>query len=65
MVLAIETEYDCVVRFVGDGPRYPEGWEVRVDGEPVLTVGRRRDEDGNTVYELTADKFRVRLVAAL
>lgn len=61
VIPALEWEYDCRIRFVGDDPRYPEDWQVRVDGDPVMEVGRRRDESGNTVYLLAADEFELRL----
>ncbi|MEF8790710.1 MAG: hypothetical protein V5A61_11355 [Haloarculaceae archaeon] len=61
----IEREFDCTIRFVGVDPRYPDDWEVRVDGEPLLEVGRRRDEHGNTVYGLTAEAFEARVREAL
>lgn len=57
VVPGLEAEFDCTIRFVGVDPRYPDDWEVRVDGEPVLELGRRRDEYGNTVYEVTAAEF--------
>ena len=53
----IEAERDCRVRFIGVDTRYAEDWEVRVDGETAFEVGRRRDDNGNTVYQVTTDHF--------
>jgi hypothetical protein len=58
VVHRLEREYDCTISFVGHDTQYPEDWEIRVNHEPVLEIGRRRDEDGNTVYLMTADQFR-------
>ena len=57
----LEHEFDCVIRFVGVDPRYPDDWEVRVDGDRLMTIGRQRDEHGNTVYRTTAGEFVARL----
>lgn len=57
----LEAEFDCTIRFLGVNPRYPEDWQVRVDGQPLFSIGRRRDEDGNTVYQLDAEAFQRRL----
>jgi len=61
VVEPLESAYDCSIWFVGVDPSYPDEWEVRVDGDPVFTVGRHRDGDGNTVYEMPAREFRERL----
>lgn len=53
----LEDEHDCTLRFVALEPRYPDDWEVRADGERLFAVGRRRDEHGNTVYEMDAEAF--------
>ena len=65
VVERLETEQDCTVRFVALEPRYPDDWEVRVDGERLFGIGRRRDEHGNTVYEMEAERFEREVRAAL
>lgn len=57
VVDALEDEHDCRVRLLGVDTRYREDWEVRVDGQTAFEVGRRRDDNGNTVYQTTADAF--------
>lgn len=57
----LEREFDCSIRFVGVDPRYPDDWEVRVDGRSVTEVGRRRDKHGNTVYGTTSREFAARI----
>lgn len=61
----LETEYECSVRIVGIDPRYPDDWEVQVNGKTMFEVGRHRDDNGNTVYELTADEFRRKFRSAM
>jgi len=54
----LERAAGCRIRFVGYNARYPDDWEVRIDGDPAFAVGRHRDDRGNTVYELSAAAFR-------
>ncbi len=53
----LEEEYDCSIRFASVNPRYPEDWSIEVDGRAVASIGRHRDENGNTVYETTTSEF--------
>lgn len=57
IVERIKAEHDCRVRLLAVNARYGDDWEVRVDGETAFAVGRWRDDNGNTVYETTADQF--------
>ena len=65
IVPKLEDEHDCSIRFASVNPSYPEDWSVEVDGRPVVSIGRHRDEAGNTVYELSAAEFEERIEAAL
>lgn len=65
IVPSLEREIDGTIRFIGVDTQYPEDWQVRVDGEPVMRIGRRRDDRGNTEYQLTAEAFRERLLDAV
>ncbi|RBI58529.1 hypothetical protein DMJ13_26580 [halophilic archaeon] len=58
VVFQLEDQYDCTIQFVGPNTRYEEAWQIRVDGELVADIGRHRDENGNTVFEMTADSFQ-------
>jgi hypothetical protein len=57
----IETEFDVDVQLVGYDTTFPEDWTVTVDGEEVTDVGHGRDTDGNTVFDVSSDRFRNRL----
>lgn len=61
----LESEFDCEVRFVGVNARHGEDWTVRVDGDPAFSVGRRRDEQGNTVYTVDSEAFERQVRAAI
>lgn len=61
----LEAEYGCVLRFVGFNTEYPDDWAVEADGERLFDVGRHRDSNGNTVYELTGGEFVRRVEDAL
>lgn len=53
----LEDDYDCVILFAGFNTQYPDDWRVEVDGTPLMEIGRHRDENGNTVYEMTSTQF--------
>lgn len=57
VVERIDAAHDCRFRFLGVNTRYEDDWEVRLDGETAFEVGRRRDDNGNTVYRMTAERF--------
>lgn len=57
VVAELEEKYDCTIRFVGIDSNYPDDWQVRIDGEPTIEIGRHRDPNGNTVYELESEQF--------
>jgi hypothetical protein len=61
----LEADYGVEIRFLGVNASYGDDWEVRVDGESVLSIGRHRDDSGNTVYEMESDEFVAELSAAL
>lgn len=53
----VEERYDCEIRPMGVNTEYLEDWEVRIDNECAFMIGRYRDENGNTVYDLESDEF--------
>ena len=64
VVSELESRHGCDVQFRSDlNPEYPEDWVIRIDQESVARVARRRDENGNTVYETTPERFRETVAA--
>jgi hypothetical protein len=57
----LEERYGCDIRPLGINTRYLEEWELRIDNEFAFMISRHRDENGNTVYEITSDEFRKRV----
>jgi hypothetical protein len=57
VVSELERELGINMRFVGVDVRYGDNWTVEVDGDVIGTIPRRRDSDGYTVFEMTADEF--------
>lgn len=56
VVHRLERELDVRIDFVKvDGST--DDWTVRIDDDPVGTIGRYRDADGRTVYEMESDEF--------
>lgn len=49
--LDISITFTCLNASVGDE------WTVRIDGEPVGTIGRHRSPDGYTIFEMDAAAF--------
>jgi hypothetical protein len=58
VVETLETTHGCDLQFIGIDTRYPDDWEIRVDGEPAFAISRHRDEHGNTIYGMDAGSFR-------
>jgi len=54
----IEAECGSTIRFLAVNPEYPDDWEVRINDRTIFKIGRHRDENGNTVYEMTSKEFR-------
>lgn len=65
VVPALEEKYDCEIQFLGVNTEYLEDWEVRIDGEFNFWIGRRRDENGNTVYGMESEEFREKIDSIL
>lgn len=57
VVPKLESEFECTIQFAGTNTTYPDDWAVEVNGCSMFSIGRHRDETGNTVYELSADEF--------
>lgn len=58
IVRPLEAAFECRISFTGVNTTYPDAWEIRVDGTPVCSIDRRRDSNGNTVFEMEATQFR-------
>lgn len=58
VVPSLEAEYGIEIQFIGIGTRYLDDWVVRIDRRTAFGIGRFRDDNGNTVYKLSADEFR-------
>ncbi|WP_246989714.1 hypothetical protein [Halorientalis marina] len=65
VVTELQEEYGYMIRFAGKNTRYLDDWQVRVDHQPVMSIGRRRDNNGNTIYTMTSDSFRKKMSSIL
>lgn len=54
----LEATYGVSIEFVGIGVSYGDDWTIRVDGQPVASVGHRRTADGFSVFDIDAEEFR-------
>lgn len=57
IVAELEDELGAIVRLTSDAASIGDPWLVRVDGEPVAEIGRRRDSGGYTRYLLSSEEF--------
>lgn len=57
VVEQLEQEYDVEIDFVGKNVAPGDDWTVRVDHDPVGTIGRRRAPEAYTVFEMDSDEF--------
>ena len=53
----LEAELGVEVSFTSIDSEYTEEWELRIDGDVVDRIGRRRSPEGYTVYEIDTDAF--------
>lgn len=58
VVDSIEDEEGIKVQICSINPQEADDWEVRVNGETVITIEHWRSDDGYSVYDITADEFR-------
>ena len=57
VVEPLETELDVDIDFIGVNVTAGDDWTVRVDGEPICDIGRRRTAEAYTQFELTSEAF--------
>ena len=65
LVEELDTELGVDVELRSVNPQRTRNCEVVVDGEPVRTVERSRENDGHTEYGLTAAAFEAAVRAAV
>jgi len=61
----LEAELGIVIRVVGVDTLEEEDWEIRVDGDTVGQIGRRRSSDGFTVLEISSAEFVEEILSTL
>ena len=57
VVEKLEQSHNIDILLLGRDTRYGDDWVVSVDGSDVTSVGRHRDNNSNTVYELESEEF--------
>jgi hypothetical protein len=61
----LESEFKCTIQFAGTNTTYLDDWAVEVNGQSIFSIGRHRDETGNTVYEFSSNEFEDTFRAAV
>lgn len=57
VVERLEQEHDVDIDFVGKNVEVGDDWTVRIDRDPVGTIGRRRAPEAYTVFEMNSEEF--------
>lgn len=57
VITSLEREFGVEIGFGSVNTDYRKRWTVRIDEEPVGTIGRHRSSEGYTVYELEHAEF--------
>lgn len=57
VVEPLEDDLGVEIDFIGVNVTAGDDWTVRVDGDPIGDIGRRRTADAYTQFELTSDAF--------
>ena len=65
VIAPLEAEFEVEIDFASVETDFREAWSVRVDGQPIAAVGRRRSPEGYTVYETDPEDFEVQVRTAL
>ena len=58
VVEELEEQFGVDIVFIGKNTQYGDKWKVRVDGEMVDTVGKRRSPNGYTIFGVDSDTVR-------
>lgn len=65
VIRSLETELDAEIQLRGVNPQAGNDWEIRVNGKTVGAIGRRREGEGFTLYEISTDEFESTVRAAV
>jgi hypothetical protein len=57
LIKRLQSDLGCSILLRATDTQLESQWEIYVDEKPVGTVGRHRDADGYTVYEMTSETF--------
>lgn len=58
----LEDELGATPEFRGYDTRYPDDFSVVLEGDNIFKVKRKRNNKGNTIYEITSDKFKKKVI---
>lgn len=58
VIRTLEKEHGVSIQLRVLDPQAGNDWEIRIDGEPVETVKRYRDDGGFSVYAIDSEAFR-------
>lgn len=53
----LERKYEIEILFIGRDTRYGDDWEITLNGDQIGSIGRHRDSNSNTIYELSSEEF--------
>jgi hypothetical protein len=53
----LESRFGCTIQLIGVNTRYPDEWQVEIDGDSRFTIPHSRDANGNTLYGIDSESF--------
>lgn len=57
LLTTLENELNVSIQFRVVDPQAGNDWTIRIDGEPIGTVERYRDDGGFSVYDIGSEEF--------
>lgn len=59
----LERELGVTIDFIGRNVTAGDDWTVRIDGQPIAQIGRRRTAEAYTLFEMGSDSFEAMIRA--
>lgn len=61
----IESTHDCRIQFISYVETEEREWNIRINGEDICQIGKRRTENGNTIYEIDSKSFEEEILESI
>ena len=65
IIAKLEEELDISIQLKAVNPRFGDDWGIWINGEKIADIGRKRTEEGRTVYDISSDLFTEKIQQAV